>query len=106
MRSTVPVDAVEWLASGESDLDGLFAARFAVSETRALAFLEMVEQALALLRNFPELAPVYRHPFRRFILRDMQTGIFYTLEGRRLFIHALLDLRQDPATLRRRLGLS
>ena len=102
----MPVDAIEWLASGEGDLDAIFAARFAVSETGALAFLETVERALALLKNFPELGPVYLHTFRRFLLRGEHTGIFYTLEGRRLFVHALLDLRQDPATLRRRLGLS
>ena len=102
----MPVDAIEWLASGEADLDAIFAAWFAASETGALAFLETVERALALLKNFPELGPAYVHPFRRFLLRGEHTGIFYTLEGRRLFVHALLDLRQDPATLRRRLGLS
>ena len=102
----MPVDAIEWLASGEGDLDAIFAARFAASEAAALAFLETVERALGLLQNFPELGPVYQHPFRRFLLRDGHTGLFYTLEGRRLFVHALLDLRQDPATLRRRLGLS
>ena len=102
----MPVDAIEWLASGERDLDTLFATRFSTSEGAALAFLETVERALGLLQSFPELGPVYQHPFRRFLLRDQRTGLFYTVESRRLFVHALIDLRQDPATLRRRLGLS
>jgi hypothetical protein len=69
-----------------------------------MAFLEVVNQAISLLQEFPHLGSVYARPFRRFLLRDRVTGLFYTLEGRRLFVHALPDLRQDPELLRRRLG--
>lgn len=98
-------DSVEWLASGESDLDALFAAQFSLSEASAMAFLERVEHALALLVVFPQLGPVYALPFRRYLLRGGKIGIFYTIEGGRIFVHALHDLRQDPAVLRRRLGI-
>ncbi len=33
-------------------------------------------------------------------------GIFYSIEGRRVIIHAVLDLRQDERAIVRRLGIS
>jgi hypothetical protein len=33
-------------------------------------------------------------------------GIFYAVEPGRLVVHAVLDLRQDPETIRRRLDES
>jgi len=81
----------------------MFAARLDAGS--AEEFLSMVERTLTLLLAFPELGPLVAHPFRRCLLRDRNIGIFYTFEGRRIFIHALCDLRQDPAHLRRRLGV-
>ena len=82
----------------------MFAAKLDV-DGAAEKFLKMVERSLALLLAFPELGAVFSHPFRRYVLRDRNLALFYTFEGRRIFIHALCDLRQDPAHLRRRLGL-
>ena len=96
-------ESVEWLDAAEQDLDAMFAARLDAGGTEK--FLGMVERALALLLTFPELGPVLSHPIRRYLLRDRNIALFYTFEGRRIFIHALCDLRQDPAHLRRRLGL-
>ena len=96
-------ESVEWLAGAEQDLDAMFAARLDAGGSEK--FLRQVERALTLLLAFPELGPVVAHPFRRYLLRDRNLGLFYTFEGRRIFIHALCDLRQDPAHLRRRLGL-
>ncbi len=81
----------------------MFAARLESSEVAAHEFLEMVEHALALLAVFPELGSIYSRPFRRFLLKDRNIGLFYTLEGRRLFVHILFDLRQNPKSLRERL---
>ena len=89
--------------SAEQDLDAIFAGRFRVKEELGFKFLEMVEHALALLVGFPELGPIYFPPFRRFLLRDRAIGLFYTVEGRRLFVQMLCDLRQNPKSLRRRL---
>lgn len=74
------------------------------SEHSAMELLAMVERALALLRVFPELGSLQVRPFRRFLLQERHIAIFYTFEGRRIFIHAVSDLRQDPEWLRRRLG--
>ncbi len=83
----------------------MFAMRFDVSERSAFSFLEKVEHAVSLIAVFPEIGPVYSRPYRRFLLQDKITALFYTLEGRRVFIHAVFDLRQNPSHLRRRLGL-
>jgi plasmid stabilization system protein ParE len=68
-------------------------------------FNERVEQAFDLLAEFPELGPVYAGQFRRLLVRDFPFGIFYSVEGRRTVVQAVLDLRQEPLAIRRRLGL-
>lgn len=83
----------------------MFATRFETSERSAYSFLEIIEHALALIAVFPEIGPVFSRPYRRFLLQDKNIALFYTLEGRRVFIHAVFDLRQNPSHLRRRLGL-
>jgi hypothetical protein len=35
---------------------------------------------------------------------DWHLGIFYTVTGLRVFIHAIVDVRQDPQQITRRLG--
>ena len=98
-------ESVEWLAGAEADLDALFAARLESSEHSAMELLAMVERALSLLRVFPELGSLHARRFRRFLLQERHLAIFYTFEGRRIFIHAVCDLRQDPDWLRRRFGI-
>jgi plasmid stabilization system protein ParE len=97
---------IEWLVGAERDLDQCYAERFDHSEREAAALLESVEHALGLLARFPRLVPMFRRPFRRFILRRYQLAMFYTVDGNRLFIHALIDLRQSPEAILRRLGIT
>ena len=68
-------------------------------------FSVRVEEALDRILDFPESGPVYSGAFRRLLVRDFPFGIFYSLEGRRAVVQALLDLRQDPRSIHRRLGL-
>ena len=69
-------------------------------------FNERAEQALDRILSFPECGPLYSAPFRRLLIRDFPMGIFYSIEGRRVVIHAVLDLRQDERAIVRRLGIS
>jgi hypothetical protein len=39
------------------------------------------------------------------LLRKWRIGLFYVIEGDRLMIHAALDLRQSPYSIRQQLGL-
>ena len=70
------------------------------------AFLDALELHLEQLRRFPLMGPVYGGPYRRLLIRRFRLGIFYAVEPGRLVVHAVLDLRQDPETIRRRLGES
>jgi len=67
---------------------------------RGEAFLERVGLTLETLRLFPEMAPRFSGKLRRQLLGKKRAyGLFSEVAGRRIVVAALLDLRQDPATL-------
>ena len=67
-------------------------------------FYRTLDLALERLRQHPELAPVYRGSSRRLVLKPFGLGVFYAIEGDRLMVGAILDLRQDPQSIQRRLA--
>lgn len=93
------------LAGAESHLLTLFARLEDQSEGLGFRFHGDCSRTFALLAQFPEIAPIYGGRFRRCLLRKWQIGLFYTIEGSRVLVHAALNLHQDPATIRRLLGL-
>jgi len=66
--------------------------------------MRQLDAALTLLRTHPEIAPVYAGPYRRMLIRDFPYGIFYQAQATRIVVAAVMDLRQDPETIRRKLG--
>ncbi len=68
-------------------------------------FSERVEEELDRLIAFPEAGSLYWPPFRKLLVRDFPFGIFYSVEGRRVIVQTVLDLRRDPQAIRRRLSL-
>ena len=67
-------------------------------------FDAVVRGALRTAAQFPEVAPRYAGEFRRLLVRRFTHGIFYRIHGERLVVTAVLDLRQDPSSILRRLG--
>ena len=65
--------------------------------------MRQLDAALSLLRRHPEIAPVYSGPYRRMLIRDFPYGIFYQAQPTRIVVAAIMDLRQDPQTIRRKL---
>lgn len=65
---------------------------------------EAADAALEQIRQFPESAPVFHRNYRRKVIYRYPFGIFYDTHGKRLFVKAVLDLRQDPSTILKRLG--
>jgi toxin ParE1/3/4 len=66
-------------------------------------FLDEVERASWLIRETPMLFTLVEDPIRRMLLRRFPYGIFYvagTQEEADTII-AVVDLRQDPRTIRR-----
>lgn len=57
-----------------------------------------------LLEAFPHISPlVHRGKVHRVLVFKRFYGLFYVIENRRLILQALLDLRQDPELVMRRL---
>ena len=94
---------VVWTRAAESDLQEIFAQLDEVQEGSGQRFLSLMDAALELLRQFPEMAPPFDPPFRRLVLNAGRHGLFYAVEPRGIILHAVADLRRDPEELRRRL---
>lgn len=62
-----------------------------------------LDVAFGQLRTFPEIAPVFHESYRRLLVHGFPYGIFYSLEGGRIIVSGVMDLRQDPEAMRRRL---
>jgi plasmid stabilization system protein ParE len=71
---------------------------------RADRLAEEIAAGMALLAQHPEIGPVDSalRPLRRLILNDTRFGIYYAIEGRRLVIHGVVDLRRNRERLRER----
>jgi plasmid stabilization system protein ParE len=100
-----------WTAGAEADLLNLHQQLFELLSGDEDAISKVLEaplqSSLQLLRGHPELAPRVRGSSRvrrRLLGPGNRYGLFYTVEQRGLIIHALLDLRQHPQTILRRLG--
>lgn len=66
----------------------------------------VIDEELELIRGMPQLAPMFSDPFRRRVVQGTPFGIFYTITGSRVVVTAVLDLRQNPESILRRLQQS
>jgi hypothetical protein len=66
-------------------------------------FNTRVEEALEQLIEFPQIGSIYFAPYRRLLVRDFPFGVFYAIDGRRIIVHTVLDLRQSPEAIARKL---
>src|SRR3954463_8339883 len=72
-------------------------------EGRGTLFLLHMDAVLTHLRSFPEIGPRYSGPYRRLLIPRFPFGIFYTVEPARIIVCGVLDLRQHPKAIARRL---
>ena len=94
------------LSGAEDDALSIYFELFDKSEERAERFSSAVDRSLSDLAQFPEIGMKFEAPFRRKLVPGFyEFGVFYTVEGTRIMVHAILNLRQDPRAIRRRLGL-
>jgi plasmid stabilization system protein ParE len=91
-----------WTRAAESDLQEIYSQLENARENVGRRFLKLLDAALELLRQFPEMAPVFDPPLRRLVLNGRKHGIFYTLEPRGIILHAVADLHRDSEELRHR----
>ena len=92
-----------FLFSADADIQTAYEFYEAYQEGRGEVFMRHLDAALGRLRTFPEIAPPIHEAHRRLLVHGFPYGVFYTLEGRRIIIAGVIDLRQDPEVIRRRL---
>ena len=93
-----------FLLIADADIQTAYEFYEACQVGRGEIFMRHLDVAFGRLRTFPEIAPAFFGSYRRLLVHGFPYGIFYTLEGRRIIISGIMDLRQDPSVIRRRLG--
>ncbi len=66
-------------------------------------FIHYLDAAFSQLRQFPESGPRFHLSYRRLLVPRFPHGIFYTVEPRGIIVSGVMDTRQDPEAIRRRL---
>jgi len=92
------------LLQADRDIQSAFERYENYQAGRGEIFVRQLDVALTLLRHHPEIAPVYSGPYRRMLIRDFPYGIFYQPQATRLIVAAIMDLRQDPQAIRKKLS--
>ena len=91
------------LLGAEIDLQALYERQTSTARAELLE-TEMLS-AFQQLLHFSRSASEFESGYRCVRLRAFPYALFYKVEGRRILLHAVLDTRQDPASIRRRLGI-
>ena len=91
------------LLAAESDIQTAYNRFEYLKEGFGLKFIQDLELEYEYLSNHPRIGRLYKSNRRRFLLSRYPYGIFYAVEGSRIVISAILDLRQDPEAIRKRL---
>ena len=94
---------VELLSGADADLQDIFNRLESYHEGFGVEFMTVVDAYLAHIAAFPEMAPIYLENIRRLVMPRFPYGIFYQALPLRIVVAAILDLRQDEATILRRL---
>jgi toxin ParE1/3/4 len=92
-----------FLLSADTDIQSAYEFYESYQEGRGRIFMRHLDLAFGRLRAFPEIAPVFHEPYRRLLVHGFPYGIFYTIEGKRIIVSGVMDLRQDPNSIRQRL---
>ena len=71
------------------------------ADGRGDAFYADFVESCSLLSHQPEIGKRYHSCHRRLVMRRWNVGVFYSIEGSRIMISAVMDLRQNPGVIRR-----
>jgi plasmid stabilization system protein ParE len=96
---------IVWTLGAESDVQRIYKRLETWEEGTGDRFYEGVLASAGMLESFPLIGPVvHAGKVRRVLVFNRNYGLFYVAESRGVVIHALLDLRQHPAQIMKRLG--
>ena len=68
-------------------------------------FLRYLRELEVLLGLNPRMGVSVGRGLRKLLMPRFDHGVFYTIEGQRIMVAAVLDLRRDPGFIRARLGI-
>jgi plasmid stabilization system protein ParE len=91
------------LLAAELDIQTAFNRFEEYREGLGVTFLQELEVAYEYLQRHPRIGRLYAEDRRRFLVPNFPFGIFYSIIADRIVISAVLDLRQDPERVRKRL---
>ncbi len=91
------------LAGAESDIQRIYNQFTRHHDGAGDEFMDRLGGVLRQLEAFPESAPLRMLGFRRALVPGHVYGVYYQIELRGVMIHAVADLRQDPAWVERTL---
>ena len=91
------------LWQADSDIQSAYNRYENFQDGRGAVLLNHLEVALSIIRRHPLIARTYAGPFRRMLVRNFPLGIFYEVQPTRVMVVRVMDLRQDPRIIRRRL---
>lgn len=92
-----------FLLGAEADIQSTCSRLEEFQEGRGLVFMQCLDAGLTLLRHQPQVGSSYEGPFRRLLIRRFPFGIFYEAQPDRIVVAAVMDLRQGPDAIKRRL---
>lgn len=92
------------LAAAEATLQEIYEKMEERESGRGDDFLEELDEALTQLRTFPRSGAAFHRNYRRLLIPGRRYGLIYSIEGNRVMVTRLVDLRQDPELVRRSLG--
>ncbi|MDB6118154.1 MAG: hypothetical protein JWO08_1935 [Verrucomicrobiaceae bacterium] len=93
-----------WTLGAEADVQRIYERLEALEEGTGDRFYDEVLSLVSLLEAFPLIGSiVHQGRVRRVLVFNRHYGLFYVVENRGIILHALLDLRQDPRTVMRRI---
>jgi len=64
------------------------------------SFHKQLDDALSIIEQFPLSGKAFGS-FRRIHLQDTPFAFFYVVDGSKILVSAILDMRQDPETIQR-----
>lgn len=91
------------LLAAEIDIQEAFAFFDNLKQGRGDAFLASLDSALGQLRLFSGSGRLFYKAYRRLLVPKFNCAVFYCVEGRRVIVAAVMDVRQNPEAIYRRL---
>lgn len=94
---------VVFLLAAEVDIQCAYNLLEDFSEGFGDRFIASLEEAVEQIARFPLSCRLVVEDYRRLLLPRFPYGLFYVVESGRIVVHAVMDLRQNPETIRHRL---